>query len=230
MAAAAAAAVLAAPCRRALRRSAGRVPTACFASNTLTPLGGPPPVVRLLGDPVLHAPCADVADVRAPAVAAVRAQLHAALQAFRAAHGYGRGMSAPQIGAPLRMIALNLGRGRILTLHNPRLAPLPGAASVTLWDDCMSIPDMMVRVRRAAAVHVTYTDDEGRPAVLHDAATSPSLAELLQHECDHLDGVTAVDRAEAPPGGGPAIMHRAVYTARRADFDARVDMAIVPTV
>ncbi len=63
---------------------------------------------------------------------------------------------------------------------------------VTLWDDCFSFPDIMVKVRRALSVDVRYQDPEGRK---HTIEATGSLSELLQHEIDHVDGVLAIDRA-----------------------------------
>jgi peptide deformylase len=61
-----------------------------------------------------------------------------------------------------------------------------------LWDDCFSFPDLLVRVRRAAEVKIAYQDEHGADRELH---AKHQLAELLQHELDHLDGVLATDRA-----------------------------------
>ena len=61
-----------------------------------------------------------------------------------------------------------------------------------LWDDCMSFPDLLVRVKRHSGFTLTYLDEHW---VEHSLAVEGVLAELLQHEMDHLDGVLAVSRA-----------------------------------
>ena len=80
-------------------------------------------------------------------------------------------------------------------------------------------------LRRAESISLRYYDVHG---VEHEW---PSLrrqeAELLQHELDHLDGVLAVDRAEAPDTD---IVPRDEYLANRAHYDRQVDFVIVPTV
>ncbi len=63
---------------------------------------------------------------------------------------------------------------------------------MTLWDDCFSFPDLMVKVKRHLAISVSYQDLQGRRRTLE---ADGALSELLQHEVDHLDGVLAVDRA-----------------------------------
>ncbi len=74
---------------------------------------------------------------------------------------------------------------------NPTLEPL-GSERIMLWDDCMSFPDLLVRVRRYRECRITYRGErwEEVEAVLRD-----DLSELLQHECDPLDGILAVSRA-----------------------------------
>jgi peptide deformylase len=64
--------------------------------------------------------------------------------------------------------------------------------TIVLWDDCMSFPDLLVKVRRHASCRIDYLD---RQWSRQSMALDGDLAELLQHECDHLDGVLAVSRA-----------------------------------
>jgi peptide deformylase len=66
------------------------------------------------------------------------------------------------------------------------------AELIELWDDCMSFPDLLVRLRRHRSLRITYRDlnwGENTQRLEGD------LAELLQHEVDHLDGILAVMRA-----------------------------------
>ena len=65
-------------------------------------------------------------------------------------------------------------------------------ALMELWDDCMSFPGLLVRVRRHATCDITYRDLDWHKHTIH---LDGDLSELLQHECDHLDGVLAVARA-----------------------------------
>src|SRR5215475_9866376 len=103
--------------------------------------------------------------------------------------GFGRAIAAPQIGKLTRVVFLGVGEPR--PLINPRIV-WQSTEQMELWDDCFSFPDLMVKVRRAAWVKVAYLDEHGAEREL-DAKNQ--LAELLQHEIDHLDGVLATDRA-----------------------------------
>ena len=87
----------------------------------------------------------------------------------------------------------------------------------------MSFPDLLV-VERASSLSLEYADEHGRPHEWHEV--DPALAELLQHELDHLDGILAVDRAL----DREALVLRAVYEADHERFDAMVDYTIVPTI
>jgi len=144
--------------------------------------------IRQLGDPVLREVSAPVADFRE--AKSIVTDLRATLHAFRRAHGFGRGMSAIQIGRPKRIIYLEFD-GTPYVLINPRYERR-SRKKFRLWDDCFSFPDLLVRVERSVSVRVKYQDCSGESRVLE--GTGP-LSELLQHEIDHLDGILAVDRA-----------------------------------
>jgi peptide deformylase len=112
------------------------------------------------------------------------------LRDLKARYGRGRGLAAPQIGAPLRLIYIEMDRPCFLV--NPEIVDI-GTRDFAVWDDCFSIPDLLVRVQRAYRVKVTYSDLAGHK---HEVDAEGELAELLQHEIDHLDGVLMVDRPE----------------------------------
>lgn len=171
--------------------------------------------VLTLGDPRLRLTCAAVEDVREPAFRQETERLVAALEAFRKAYGFGRGIAAPQIGIAKRFIAVRMD-GRTEVLVNPVITAAR-AETFTLWDDCMCFPDLLVRVRRHLGLTLRWTDLEGLEHVrdIHD----PAFAELLQHELDHLDGALALDRAE----GANAVIDRAAFLADPGPFRAQVD-------
>lgn len=143
----------------------------------------------LLGDPRLYEACAPVLESELPLVAGWVADLHDVMAEIRATYHFGRGIAAPQIGVMKRLVYLHTDRPRVLI--NPALTG-PSAATFDLWDDCMSFPHLLVRVRRHRAVTVNYTDEQWQPQTW---AVQDDLSELLQHECDHLDGVLCTMRA-----------------------------------
>ncbi len=148
--------------------------------------------VLLLGDRRLLTRCREVAEGDLPEVAAVAGDLRDTLLAFRREHGVGRGIAAPQIDAPVRVVYLHWPEPRVLV--NPELDRF-SEETFELWDDCMSFPELLVRVRRHRSCRLRYRSPDGSRHELH--AEGP-LSELLQHEVDHLDGVLAVHRAAGP--------------------------------
>lgn len=148
--------------------------------------------ILLLGDPRLVTPCRPLERGETEEVERVAADLSDTLLAFRREHGVGRGIAAPQIGEPVRIVYLHWPEPRVLV--NPELDRL-SEESFELWDDCMSFPELLVRVRRHRACRLRYRDPAWEPREL---AAEGDLSELLQHEVDHLDGILAVSRAVDP--------------------------------
>ena len=74
---------------------------------------------------------------------------------------------------------------------NPEINDV-GPDDFLVWDDCFSFPNLLVRVTRAYQVSLSYTDLKGKQRSLQ---LEGPMAELLQHEIDHLDGILALDRA-----------------------------------
>ena len=141
-----------------------------------------------LGDPLLRAVSAPVS---APSEAApIFEDLRATLHEFRRTHGFGRGISAVQIGAPLRLIYIEF-EGATYAIRNPEYE-FQSEAKFRLWDDCFSFPGLLVYLERSQTVRVRYEDDQGK---VRRVEAEGALSELLQHEIDHLDGILAVDRA-----------------------------------
>ena len=177
---------------------------------------GPNPAaaVLLVGDPRLRRVAAPVSR-NEPGLMEDVARLHATLARFRSEHGFGRAVSATQIGVARRFIAFNLGDGPF-TMFNPEIVRNSGE-TFTLWDDCMSFPFLLVRVARDVSIDVEFEDEDGRRQRWErlDRATS----ELLQHEIDHLDGVLAIDRAV----DRDAIVSREVFEAMPEHFARLVD-------
>jgi peptide deformylase len=142
-----------------------------------------------LGDPLLRGISEPVL---APADAAsIFDDLRDTLHEFQRTHGFGRGISAVQIGELKRLIYIEF-EGRAYRLRNP-IIEFRSAEKFKLWDDCFSFPDLMVWLERSVSVGVRYEDDE--TGASRTIETDGAFSELLQHEIDHLDGILAVDRA-----------------------------------
>ena len=178
--------------------------------------------VLLLGDPGLRKVCSPVVDFDALKFRQNGRRLIRALEQFRAEYGFGRAISAPQIGILERMIAMNLGQGPFL-LVNPEIT-WQSENRFTLWDDCMSFPWLMVRLERNLHVDLSFQDEKG--ATKEWPKVEQAVSELLQHEVDHLNGTLAVDRALDKD----SIIARKLYEERKPFFDRQVDYSIVATI
>ncbi len=154
------------------------------------PLAHPLPIV-LAGDPRLRERSKEVASVDSTLLGEA-SQLIATLHDFKERSGFGRAISAVQVGVLKRMVAMNLGGGPFILL-NPEIT-WRSDATFTVWDDCLSVPDVIVRVRRHSSISIDYRDDLFRPRRWNHLP--PDLAELVQHELDHLNGVLMTDLAE----------------------------------
>ncbi|ACY18653.1 peptide deformylase [Haliangium ochraceum] len=151
--------------------------------------------------------------VESPAAAQALIQdLADTLAAFREKNGFGRGIAAPQIGVHQRLIFVNVPGGFSGPLINPQVV-WSSEEQMVLWDDCFSLPGLMVRVARAAQVRVSFQNQHGEARSIE---ADRALSELLQHEIDHLDGILAVQRAISPQ----ALCTRAEWERRYRDTPA----------
>lgn len=167
-----------------------------------------------LGNPLLRSPSAPVSDPRAPETSALAADLLDTLHDFQSRTGYGRGIAAPQVGELRRMVVIDIPGARPAAAAGPFRAVIQAPAGLAfplvlvnpaitrcspetglVWDACFSYWGFFFQVRRARRVTVDYVDCGGSPRRLE---AEGDLAELLQHEIDHLGGVLAIDRIADP--------------------------------
>jgi peptide deformylase len=175
---------------------------------------GPADILQL-GHPGLRQASAPVGDVHNEDFQQEARHLTETLQAFRMRFGFGRAIAAPQIAVPKRFIAVNLGEKPFLVI-DPEFT-WRSEETFTMWDDCMSFPGLLVRLRRHRSVSLSYRDEAGLSRDW-ERLDLPS-AELMQHELDHLDGILAVDRAEDVRD----IVSREAFDRLRGEMDRRVD-------
>lgn len=145
--------------------------------------------VLLLGDARLYEICAPVERNEVGDLETVIEDLHDTLMDCRSRLGAGRAIAAPQIGVMKRIVYMNIDQPVVFL--NPSLDQMSDER-IELWDDCLSFPDLLVRVERHRRCRLQYRDIRWRKQEL---GLENDLSELLQHECDHLDGVLAVARA-----------------------------------
>ena len=145
--------------------------------------------ILIMGNPDLWEVSVPVRREEMDRMLQVAEDLHDTLLAFRRRHGFGRAIAAPQIGVRKRLVYAYLDEPALFI--NPVFTE-ESEQTVILWDDCMSIPGLKVRVERCAAIRLEYLDREFKQRV---ERLSGDRSELLQHEIDHLDGILAINRA-----------------------------------
>lgn len=100
----------------------------------------------------------------------------------------GAGLAAPQIGETLRVIVVEYG-SVCAVMINPEIVKRPGKIVTSIGEGCLSYPGLRADRQRHKRVIVEYFDQNWEKVKL-DARGF--LAFILQHEIDHLDGVTIV--------------------------------------
>lgn len=145
-----------------------------------------------LGDPALRDVSRHVENPASPEIGSLVEDLSDTLAHWKKTTGYGRAISAPQIGAALRVIFLQLPGADPWPLINPTIIRR-SEEKIVVWDACLSFLSIFMQVERHREIIVSYQDLSGAWHEIR-AAEDNNLSELLQHEIDHLDGILAVDR------------------------------------
>jgi peptide deformylase len=151
--------------------------------------------ILMLGESLLRTECECVDDPTSKEVKDLVADMRDTLEDTFRVTGYGRGIAAPQIGALKRIVYLsNRANGSEIVLVNPKIVS-HSDEKVTVWDSCLCFLSIFMPVERYEHITVEYYDLSGNRQVI-DAGPGNDLAELLQHEIDHLDGVLCLDRVK----------------------------------
>ena len=168
--------------------------------------------IARMGHPVLGRPALPVADPAAPAIERLIEDMVATL-----VDANGAGLAAPQVHVPLRLVLFRVPPGRETAqeesdggesdggesdggesdsapapalesptvLINPEIEPI-GESMVEDMEACLSLPGLAGMVPRHDRIRYRWTDTEGRA---HECEAWGFHARVVQHECDHLDGI-----------------------------------------
>ncbi|MBB4267808.1 peptide deformylase [Roseospira visakhapatnamensis] len=143
--------------------------------------------IARMGHPILSTPARPVADPTTPDLQRLLADMLETLD-----DSGGIGLAAPQVGVPLRVVIYRVPAERnngeaipLRVLVNPVLEPL-GTAMTEDWEACLSLPGLTGRVPRHARLRWRGQAADGS---VTEGEAEGFHARILQHECDHLDGV-----------------------------------------
>ncbi|MGZ3871624.1 MAG: peptide deformylase [Mucilaginibacter sp.] len=143
----------------------------------------------LLGDARLYETCEPVLKHELPLVKTWVNDMDNVMREIRLKYNFGPAIAAPQLGIMKRVIYMNIDQPVVFI--NPELSDL-SEELFELWDDCMSFPNLLVKVKRHRSVTISYLDENWE---LKELKMEGALSELLQHEYDHLDGILCTMRA-----------------------------------
>jgi len=105
----------------------------------------------------------------------------------------GAGLAAPQVGVPLRVVVLQMPGEEPMAIVNPQIVKRSGEREVT--EGCLSVPGYYGEIKRSASVTVKGWDRQGK--AIRIKATD-LMAQALEHELDHLNGILYIDHIESP--------------------------------
>jgi len=110
----------------------------------------------------------------------------------------GVGLAAPQVHQPVRLLIAGgeedgEGRPRFRIMINPVVTVLDESSSLGIYEGCLSVPGMRGWVERPDAIRIEAWNEKGEKL---DFTLEGFPAVVMQHECDHLDGILYVDRIE----------------------------------
>jgi peptide deformylase len=103
------------------------------------------------------------------------------------------GLAAPQVGVPLRVAVIELPEHGLITLINPEIIKKEGERIVQ--EGCLSVPGYFGEIKRAVTVKAKAQDRYGKEFRLKAQGL---LAQALEQEIEHLDGVLYIDHIESP--------------------------------
>ena len=101
----------------------------------------------------------------------------------------GVGLAAPQVGIPLRVIVIGLPEQEDIALINPQIVRRKGERLVN--EGCLSLPGYVGELKRAELVTVKGLNPDGKEIRIK---ADELLAQALEHEIDHLNGVLYIDQ------------------------------------
>lgn len=145
--------------------------------------------ILLLGDPRLYEVSEEVRREELEQLRPVFTDMFDCIKGIRRDYGFGRAIAAPQIGVKKRLICILTDRPYVIL--NPSLE-FVGDEMMEVMDDCMSFPNLLVRVRRYRHCILRYRDENWQE---QEMRMDDDMSELIQHEYDHLDGILATMRA-----------------------------------
>jgi peptide deformylase len=143
--------------------------------------------IRTLPDPVLRQKAKRVKTIDG----SIKKLIASMLETVRADQGRA-GLAAPQVGKSLRVIVIDVPGAKNVVLINPEIVKRNGERTVT--EGCLSVPGYYGEIKRAETVTAKGRDASGKEIRIK---ADELLAQALEHEVDHLNGILYIDHLES---------------------------------
>lgn len=145
--------------------------------------------IRTLSDPALPDPILRQKTKKVRAVdSAIQKLVDDMIDTMRAASGVG--LAASQIGLSLRIAVIEIPETEVITLINPEIVKRQGSRLIE--EACLSLPGYGGQIIRSLMVKVNALDRQGGKIII---IGEDLLAQALEHEIDHLEGILYTDHA-----------------------------------
>lgn len=135
---------------------------------------------------------------------------------------HGVGLAAPQVGVPLRIVVIQVPEHDPIALINPEVIRRKGQRWVQ--EGCLSIPGWRGELYRSVKVVAKGLTRDGREMRVH--AQDDLLAQALEHETDHLNGILYIDRLDDPSQH----LHRITAEEEEADREPPEVVEVTPLI
>ena len=143
--------------------------------------------IRFLPDPALRQKAKKVTKIDK----SIQRLIDDMIETMRVASGVG--LAANQIGVPLKIAVIEIPGDEVIVLVNPEIIKREGER--TIGEACLSVPGYHGEIKRSVCVKVKAKDRQGRNIRIKG---EEFLAQALEHEIDHLNGILYIDRVQEP--------------------------------
>jgi len=155
--------------------------------------------IKVLGEDVLRKKAEPVSEITPDLLELAQQMLDTMYEAP------GVGLAAPQVGKSIRLVVVDPDyreedeygerKHNPIILFNPEITPADDAEPEEDEEGCLSVPDIYASVTRPDKIHLKYLNTDGETVEMQNV--DGFLPRVVQHECDHLDGVLFVDKISA---------------------------------
>jgi len=142
--------------------------------------------MRHLPDPVLRQKAKRVSTIDS----SIQQLIDDMVETMQQANGVG--LAAPQVGLSLRVVVVQMPGEESIVIINPKMVKRAGEREVT--EGCLSVPGYAGEIKRSVSVTVKGQNRQGKAIRLK---ATGRMAQALEHELDHLNGILYIDHPES---------------------------------